>query len=104
MARDIVEIDTLTPLISVPQLAMTLKGGGIVLFELFPESSSLFGTRTDGRRATRRGPRGEVYATPSSSYVVAFYGRDGDAEGPDGLSSGEPRPRASRIFSLKSLE
>src|SRR5215207_194468 len=67
-----------------PQLAVALKGCGVVLFELRPQELPLLFGGQDAPPAPRGEPRREVLALPLL-LQPAFEGGQGDAEGLDDL-------------------
>jgi len=73
----------------LPKLAVALKRGVVVGFELLPQGASLLRGGEDARRASRRRPRREVLP-PAAALEPPLEGRERDPEGARRLLPGHP--------------
>src|SRR5215207_2131291 len=81
-----------------PQLAVALKGGFVVLFELLPQGASLPRGDQDGGRTSGGGLRSEIPGLPPSSEVALQSGHR-DPEGAHHL-----RPWDASVYGVQHFQ
>jgi hypothetical protein len=88
----------------LPKLAVALKRGVVVGFELLPQGASLLRGGEDARRASRRRPRREVLP-PAAALEPPLEGRASEIPKVLAVSFlGIPRSRAPSALILRSFE